>query len=153
MITWRGQIKTRSYGAVAEWLRSGLQSREHRFDSGPRLHPLFPPHQAQIPVLSAGPPTSQPPNLEPPTPAPHRGQIIGEDQQAKGQHPKTQDGKEAKNTPKEQQRADNQAQPPGITADGMLHSLVVVFRHMSAYHESGPQSLGRAQHQKPALFQ
>ena len=24
-------------GAVAEWLRSGLQSREHRFDSGPRL--------------------------------------------------------------------------------------------------------------------
>lgn len=25
-------------GAVAEWLRSGLQSREHRFDSGPRLH-------------------------------------------------------------------------------------------------------------------
>ena len=27
-------------GAVAEWLRSGLQSREHQFDSGPRLHPL-----------------------------------------------------------------------------------------------------------------
>ena len=25
-------------GAVAEWLRSGLQSRVHRFDSGPRLH-------------------------------------------------------------------------------------------------------------------
>ena len=24
-------------GAVAEWLRSGLQSRVHRFDSGPRL--------------------------------------------------------------------------------------------------------------------
>ena len=24
-------------GAVAEWLRSGLQSRLHRFDSGPRL--------------------------------------------------------------------------------------------------------------------
>lgn len=28
-------------GAVAEWLRSGLQSRVHRFDSGPRLHPLL----------------------------------------------------------------------------------------------------------------
>ena len=27
-------------GAVAEWLRSGLQSRVHRFDSGPRLHPI-----------------------------------------------------------------------------------------------------------------
>ncbi len=27
-------------GAVAEWLRSGLQSRVHRFDSGPRLQPL-----------------------------------------------------------------------------------------------------------------
>ena len=26
------------WGAVAEWLRSGLQSRVHRFDSGPRLH-------------------------------------------------------------------------------------------------------------------
>jgi hypothetical protein len=25
-------------GAVAEWLRSGLQSRVHRFESGPRLH-------------------------------------------------------------------------------------------------------------------
>src|SRR5215212_8463587 len=25
------------FGAVAEWLRSGLQSRVHRFDSGPRL--------------------------------------------------------------------------------------------------------------------
>ena len=24
-------------GAVAEWLRSGLQSRVHRFESGPRL--------------------------------------------------------------------------------------------------------------------
>ena len=24
-------------GQVAEWLRSGLQSREHRFESGPRL--------------------------------------------------------------------------------------------------------------------
>ena len=28
---------TENFGAVAEWLRSGLQSREHRFDSGPRL--------------------------------------------------------------------------------------------------------------------
>ena len=28
---------TKTIGAVAEWLRSGLQSREHRFDSGPRL--------------------------------------------------------------------------------------------------------------------
>ena len=28
---------TKNFGAVAEWLRSGLQSREHRFDSGPRL--------------------------------------------------------------------------------------------------------------------
>ena len=28
-------------GAVAEWLRSGLQSREHRFDSGPRLQALI----------------------------------------------------------------------------------------------------------------
>jgi hypothetical protein len=25
------------HGAVAEWLRSGLQSRVHRFESGPRL--------------------------------------------------------------------------------------------------------------------
>ena len=25
-------------GQVAEWLRSGLQSREHRFESGPGLH-------------------------------------------------------------------------------------------------------------------
>tara|TARA_R110002073_G_scaffold28621_7_gene90731 strand:+ start:1497 stop:1748 length:252 start_codon:yes stop_codon:yes gene_type:complete len=25
-------------GAVAEWLRSGLQIRLYRFDSGPRLH-------------------------------------------------------------------------------------------------------------------
>ena len=32
-------------GAVAEWLCSGLQSRVHRFDSGPRL-------QSQIPVFS-----------------------------------------------------------------------------------------------------
>ena len=28
-------------GAVAEWLRSGLQSREHRFESGPRLQELI----------------------------------------------------------------------------------------------------------------
>lgn len=27
-------------GAVAEWLRSGLQIRLHRFDSGPRLQEL-----------------------------------------------------------------------------------------------------------------
>jgi hypothetical protein len=27
----------RALGAVAEWLRSGLQSRVHRFDSGRRL--------------------------------------------------------------------------------------------------------------------
>ena len=27
-----------SNGAVAEWLRTGLQIREYRFDSGPRLH-------------------------------------------------------------------------------------------------------------------
>ena len=31
-----GQFRIR--GAVAEWLRSGLQSLAHRFDSGPRLH-------------------------------------------------------------------------------------------------------------------
>ncbi len=28
-------------GAVAEWLRSGLQNRVHRFDSGPRLQSLI----------------------------------------------------------------------------------------------------------------
>lgn len=28
-------------GAVAEWLRSGLQSRVHRFESGPRLQNQF----------------------------------------------------------------------------------------------------------------
>ncbi|SVC55257.1 uncharacterized protein METZ01_LOCUS308111, partial [marine metagenome] len=26
---------------VAEWLRSGLQSRVHRFDSDPRLQPFY----------------------------------------------------------------------------------------------------------------
>jgi hypothetical protein len=31
-------------GDVAEWLRSGLQSRVHRFDSGRRLSPEAPPH-------------------------------------------------------------------------------------------------------------
>ena len=33
-----GQTYTRGHGQVAEWLRSGLQSRVHRFDSGPGLH-------------------------------------------------------------------------------------------------------------------
>ena len=33
-----GQFRIR--GAVAEWLRRGLQSLAHRFDSGPRLHRL-----------------------------------------------------------------------------------------------------------------
>ena len=28
-------------GELAEWLRSGLQIRLHRFDSGTRLHPSF----------------------------------------------------------------------------------------------------------------
>jgi hypothetical protein len=32
------------FGAVAEWLRRGLQSLAHRFDSGPRLqYPVFDP--------------------------------------------------------------------------------------------------------------
>ena len=35
------QIDAGLVGAVAEWLRSGLQSRLHRFDSGPRLQPFF----------------------------------------------------------------------------------------------------------------
>jgi hypothetical protein len=30
-------VRPKTIGAVAERLRSGLQSREHRFDSGPRL--------------------------------------------------------------------------------------------------------------------
>src|SRR5437016_4980688 len=30
-------LRSRCHGAVAEWLRSGLQSRLHRFDSGRRL--------------------------------------------------------------------------------------------------------------------
>ena len=36
-----GECARTILGAVAEWLRSGLQSRVHRFDSGPRLqvHP------------------------------------------------------------------------------------------------------------------
>ena len=33
----RNRRYARSPGAVAEWLRSGLQSRVHRFDSGRRL--------------------------------------------------------------------------------------------------------------------
>ena len=35
----RGMVEpyTSLYGQVAEWLRSGLQSREHRFESGPGL--------------------------------------------------------------------------------------------------------------------
>ena len=33
----RNYGRVQNIGAVAEWLRSGLQSREHRFDSGPRL--------------------------------------------------------------------------------------------------------------------
>jgi hypothetical protein len=28
----------KAYGDVAEWLRSGLQNRLHRFNSGRRLH-------------------------------------------------------------------------------------------------------------------
>jgi hypothetical protein len=30
-------VRMRFSGAVAEWLRSGLQSRVYRFDSDPRL--------------------------------------------------------------------------------------------------------------------
>jgi hypothetical protein len=33
-----GQTYTRGHGQVAEWLRSGLQSRVHEFDSRPGLH-------------------------------------------------------------------------------------------------------------------
>jgi hypothetical protein len=33
-----GQTYTRGDGQVAEWLRSGLQSRVHEFDSRPGLH-------------------------------------------------------------------------------------------------------------------
>jgi hypothetical protein len=33
----RGGATLRTVGDVAEWLRSGLQSRLHRFDSGRRL--------------------------------------------------------------------------------------------------------------------
>ena len=36
------------HGDVAEWLRSGLQIRVHRFDSGRRLHTQFPPKSALI---------------------------------------------------------------------------------------------------------
>ena len=32
-----GELRWLRRGAVAEWLRSGLQSRVHRFESGPRL--------------------------------------------------------------------------------------------------------------------
>ncbi len=35
------RVRSEWIGAVAEWLRSGLQSREHRFDSGPRLQALI----------------------------------------------------------------------------------------------------------------
>ncbi len=37
--TWRTEreVTLDPLGAVAEWLRSGLQSRLHRFDSGRRL--------------------------------------------------------------------------------------------------------------------
>jgi hypothetical protein len=33
----RPPLRLPTLGAVAEWLRSGLQSRVHRFDSGRRL--------------------------------------------------------------------------------------------------------------------
>ena len=42
-------------GHVAEWLRSGLQSRERRFDSGRGLHfPFYPQDSAVFPP-SGGP--------------------------------------------------------------------------------------------------
>ena len=40
-----GQTYTRGDGQVAEWLRSGLQSRVHEFDSRPGLHR---PHAIQL---------------------------------------------------------------------------------------------------------
>src|SRR3712207_6721933 len=39
------------HGAVAEWLRSGLQSRLHRFDSGRRLSPNERTSRAPEPIL------------------------------------------------------------------------------------------------------
>jgi hypothetical protein len=45
------------HGAVAEWLRSGLQSRSHRFDSGRRLSP---PRRPPAAVPRYGPTAPRP---------------------------------------------------------------------------------------------
>src|SRR3954470_10917519 len=41
-------------GAVAEWLRSGLQSRLHRFDSGRRLYVLRVPLMRLAVLMAVG---------------------------------------------------------------------------------------------------
>ncbi len=121
----QAQSCIRPAGAVAEWLRSGLQSRVHRFDSGPRLQPR-PGVPLPIPTRA---PTAQPPNFQTPPPAPHRGQIIGQHQQTQGKHPKANDGEKAKDAAKQQQHTDPKTQPARIAAHGMPNSLIIVLRH------------------------